>query len=133
MRERRQSLRYAVNPNVFIVFNPFPGRLGKLKDVGPKGVGFEHAAGDNDGEVVDAEVDIFIPTSESFMLRRMPCKVIYDIKIEQPSSNRTMLKRCGLEFKPLSRWHSEQLKLFLDTCVSHPLPVLQMAKELEAW
>jgi len=130
MQERRLFPRYALNADVFVVFNPYPGRLGKLKDAGHGGVGFEYAAVDNNNEPADVEVDIFIPTSGFFVLRRMPCKVVYDIEMEQATLNGIIIRRCGLEFEPLCRWHNEQLKLLLDVHVSHPLPVLQVAGEL---
>jgi hypothetical protein len=135
-RERRQSLRYALQPNVFIVFNPYPERLGKLKDVGRGGVGFEYLVTDNSildraEEVVDVKVDIFIPASNRFLFRSLPCKVVYDIKIEQPTLSGIQTRRCGLKFDQLSQRHNDQLKQLIDSYASHSLPFLSVAANLK--
>ena len=112
-------------PEVFVVFNAYPDRLGKLKDVGKGGAGFEYAVIDNsvkDAKRLEVEVDIFGPASSHFVLSSVPCKVVYDIRIERPTVIGIETRRCGLRFDKLSYQHSESLKLLLDYYVSHCLP-----------
>ena len=121
--DRRQCTRYAVNGDIFLAFWPTLDRVGKLKDVSNSGAAFEYPAFDEKEEVVDVEVDIFASRPSYFMLRRVPCKVVYDIKIEQPTLVGMETRRCGLRFEHLSQQHNESLKVLLSEYVSHALPV----------
>jgi hypothetical protein len=127
--DRRQSTRYAMNSDVFLAFWPALDRVGKLKDVSSSGAAFEYPAFNEQEEVVDVEVDIFASRPSHLMLRRVPCKVVYDIKIEHPTLVGIETRRCGLRFGHLSQQHNELLKTLLSEHVSHPLPVRQTAKE----
>jgi hypothetical protein len=120
--DRRQSPRYAVKPDVFLVFRPYPQRLGRLIDVGSDGATFEYVAYEHDEGVADVEVDIFTSNPNHFLLRSVPCRVVYDIEIEKPTFNGIKTRRCGLEFAQLTDRQCERLMVLLNHYVSHALP-----------
>lgn len=120
--DRRRAPRYPLNTEVFLVFRPDFSTLGKLKDVSSGGVSFEYAVFDEHRKAVDVEVDIFASEASNFMLRRVPCTVIYDTKIEQPSLGGIETRRCGLKFEQLSYQHCELLKVLVNNFASHRLP-----------
>jgi hypothetical protein len=120
--DRRQSTRYAPKTDFFVAFWPYLDRVGKLKDVSSSGAAFEYPVLANYENVVDVEVDIFTSEPNRFLLHHMPCKVVYDIKIDQPGLSGVETRRCGLKFDQSSHQHSEKLKLLLDNYVSQPLP-----------
>ena len=119
--ERRQSPRYALNTDVFLVFRPEFTKLGKLMDVSGGGVAFEYAVFDHYEKVAAAEVDIFASEPDQFMLSRVPCRVAYDVKIEKLTLGGIETRRCGLAFEQLSQTQSELLNLLLATYGSHSL------------
>ena len=116
--ERRNSARQTLRTDVFIVFRPHFDRLGNLKDVSRTGAAFEYPVFAKYDEVVEVEVDLFTSEPSHFMLRSMPCRVVYDIKVAKPTMNGVETRRCGLKFDPLSPQHTEQLSLLLRTYVS---------------
>jgi len=121
--DRRQFTRYALKSDIFLALWPSLDRVGKLKDVSNSGAAFEYPAFDEKEEVVDVEVDIFASRPSNLMLRRVPCKVVYDIKIEQPTLIGIETRRCGLKFEHLSQQHNDSLKVLLSKYVSYALPV----------
>jgi len=62
-------------------------------------------------------VDIFV-REKNFHLSKLPCKIIYNMPLNsigktQTLANGLIRKRCGLEFKSLSKTHKKQLEAFL--------------------
>jgi hypothetical protein len=98
-------------------------RVGRLKDVSGRGVAFEYAVLNRKERLVDVEVNIFASQPDSFMLWRVPCKVVYDKKIEAPPLSSIEIRRCGLQFESLSQQQTDRLKVLLSQYVSDPLPV----------
>lgn len=130
--DHRQPPRYAVKPNVFLVCRPNPERLGRLTDVGSDGATFEYIAHDCCEFVTDVEVDIFASNPSYFLLRSVPCKVVYDIEIERPTFSGIKTRRCGLEFAQLTDRHRERLMVLLNYFVSHALPSEHKISDLVA-
>jgi hypothetical protein len=122
---RRREPRYAVKDEVFLVFRPYFDRLGKLKDVSSGGVAFEYPVFAEYSKVNEVEVDIFASEPAHIMLRNLPCRVVYDTRIDQPTVSGVETRRCGLKFEGLSLQHAEQLKLLLNHCALHPFSVGQ--------
>lgn len=120
--DRRQAPRHALNTDVFLVFRPEFNRLGKLKDVSSGGVAFEYAVFENYEKVKEAEVDIFASEASDFMLRRLPCSVVYDTTVERSSLSGVETRRCGLKFEQLSSEQTELLKILLNNFTTHQLP-----------
>jgi hypothetical protein len=121
--DRRESIRYAVNRDLYLTFWPSMDRVGRLRDVSGGGVAFEYAVLDQKEKVVDVEVNIFASRPDHFMLWRVPCQVVYERKIERPTLSSIETRRCGLRFKSLSEHQADQLNLLLTRYASGPLAV----------
>ena len=107
MNERRHHERYAVVPNLLLVFNSHPVRLGTVKDISKDGLAFEftYAASwkENSGDMKMVEI---IDYDSDFSLSEIPCKVIYGVEsdgTDMPSM------RCGLQFYNLTEEHRQKL------------------------
>ena len=124
---RRRSQRYTLNDTVFLTFRPQFDRMGRLKDISKNGVGFEYVAIDSStysGDSTKIEVDIF-SGSKDFNLSRVPCEVVYDVKISASSGTGLFEnRRCGLQFSDLSTYQVAQLGHLLNTCAAEPVPYL---------
>jgi hypothetical protein len=119
--DRRQSPRCTPNADVFIAFRPQLGRLGMLKDLSETGAAFEYAVFANYETVVDVEVDMFASNPSNFLLRRVLCRVVYDIKIAKPTLIGLETRRCGLKFEKLSDQQKDLMKDLLSNSKSEPL------------
>lgn len=119
--DRRQAPRYNPKDEVFVVFRPSFDRLGKVKDVSRGGAAFEYPVFANHKEVAEVDVDLFTSEPAPFMLRSVPCKVVYDIKLEKPTLSGIETRRCGLKFEQFSDQDVEQLEFFLSNYVSPAL------------
>ena len=120
--DRRRHIRYALKTEVFLVFRPAFDRLGTVKDVSLGGVAFEYSVFDHIRKVEETEeIDIFSSRPDHFMLRQVPCRVVYDVKLEQPSLSGIETRRCGIKFGRLSAHHRQLLKQLLASCGSRPL------------
>jgi hypothetical protein len=112
---RRQSPRYGLKADFFLRIWPYLDRVGKLKDVSSGGAAVEYPVYHQHEKVVDVEVDIFTSDPTDLLLLSVPCKVVYETRIEpQPSLDSIETRRCGLQFERLSLQHSELLKLLLN-------------------
>jgi hypothetical protein len=131
--DRRRPLRYALKHEVFVAFGPVFGKVGKLKDVSSGGVAFEYTVFDRQTIVADSEVDIFANKPDHFLLRQVPCKVVYDVKVASPSAVDVDTRRCGVKFIKLSKQHKDQLMLLIRNCASHPLPTEYPGTKPEAF
>ncbi|HID29613.1 MAG TPA: PilZ domain-containing protein [Desulfobacterales bacterium] len=114
MSERRKSGRFLAQDRAFAVLRPDFARLGKIKDISEGGLSFEYIA--HQEEEQDAsELDIFL-SEGSFHLSKMPCSIIYDIRMReghQTSAARIQRRRCGLHFGRLTQEQARQLDFFL--------------------
>jgi hypothetical protein len=120
--DRRKSVRYGLKTDVFLVFRPGFDRMGTLKNVSLGGAAFEYTVFGHYQKVDEVEVDIFASEPENFMLRQVPCRVVYDVKLDQPSLSDIETRRCGVEFENLSPQHRQVLSQLLGSYGSAPLP-----------
>ena len=121
--DRRQSVRYAVNRDLYLTFGPSVDIVGRIMDVSGGGMAVEYTLFDNRERLVDTDVSIFAAQPDRFMLCQVPCKVVYDTKIAKPTLSGIESRRCGLKFESLSKQQTDQLQVLLSQYVSHPLPV----------
>jgi hypothetical protein len=120
--DRRQAPRYALKSDFYLAFWPHLDRVGKVKDVSRRGAAFEYPAYDEYEALVDVEVDIFTSEPSHFLLLHVPCRVVYDIGLDQSTQKDVATRRCGLRFDRLSPKHSQRLKLLLGNFASHQVP-----------
>jgi hypothetical protein len=113
--ERRKFTRFLAQDTAFAILRPHFTKLGKIKDISGGGlasqyISYEGQKGDSLG------IDIFL-SGDSFYLAKIPCKIRYDIKIAeryQTSTDRTEMRRCGLQFGELTEEQAAQLEFFLE-------------------
>jgi hypothetical protein len=120
--DRRKALRYALKTDLFLVFRPDFDRLGALKDVSLGGAAFEYPVFGHYEKVDEVEVDIFASGLDHFMVHNVPCRVVYDIKMERSSLSGIETRRCGLKFEHLSPHHRQLIEQLLGNYGTRPLP-----------
>jgi len=107
--ENRRYQRYAIKGDILITSRPLFHTVGKLRDISYGGVGFEYVANSENARLETVEVDMLF--RKQFQLRRIPCRVAYDISVEQPPAGGVGTRRCGLEFRKLSDQQASLLSL----------------------
>jgi hypothetical protein len=116
--EQRKHSRFLPVDNAFAALGRSFAKVGKIKDISLGGLSIEYIAGEGDKHD-DSLVDIFL-TGDLFHLYSIPCRVVSDIDLHIPHVNDMYLtllttKRCGIQFRELSKDDEYQLKLFIDT------------------
>ena len=112
--ERRKFRRFLAQDRAFAVLRPDFTRLGKINDISEGGLSFEYIAYQED-EQDASEMDIFL-SEGGFHLSKMPCTIIYDIRMRlehQTFTARIQSRRCGLHFGSLTSEQASQLEFFL--------------------
>ena len=112
--DRRRYARHEVKNTIFVAFRPHFDKVGKVKNISCGGLCLEYSKyNDDDGIGSTIEVDIF-SQGKDFYLPRVPCKIIYDTRIQHyPSFIGMETKRCGLEFLDLNERQVAQIEFFL--------------------
>ena len=112
--ERRKFGRFLAQDRAFAVLRPDFARLGKIKDISEGGLSFEYVAYQEE-EQDASELDIFL-SEGGFHLSKMPCSIIYDIRMREKYevSARIQRRRCGLRFGRLTKAQARQLDFFLE-------------------
>jgi hypothetical protein len=111
--DHRRNRRYAIKGDVFIGSRPLFHTVGSLRDISNGGVGFEYVSDSQNGPPETVEVDIFC--GKQIRLSRVPCRVAYDIGVDQPYSGGVGARRCGLEFGRLSDQQAALLSLIVNS------------------
>ena len=114
--EHRKHVRLWPQPNTFAAVGKNYSRVGKVRDISLDGLSFEYLYGESI-ENNSSQVDIFL-VGNIFHLYNVPCRMVYDVQIHVPhvkSHYKKLLttKRCGIEFKEISKDDFAQLSLFL--------------------
>jgi len=111
-KDRRRFERYAIEDSVFVTFRPDFEKVGKITDISSDGLAFEYAAYSRHESAEEVVVDIFCH-AVGFYVSRIPCKVIYDVKVEgYPSFCGIETRRCALQFGELDEYQIAQLEFF---------------------
>ncbi len=108
--ERRKFRRLLPQELTFAALRPHFNRLGKVKDISKGGLAFEYILSET--QYVDSsEIDVFV-SSDRFYLRRIPSKIVYDIKMVEEYQS---LERrwCGVQFGDLTEEQADKLDSFL--------------------
>ncbi len=114
--ERRRYPRVSVGDDVFIALSNGSNRIGRVRDLSPGGLSFEHIyeaitdSGNLGKDLLLWFNDIRLP--------KMTCKIVYDIPLpNRPEYGlliiQLMTRRCGVQFESLTEEQAEQLSSFL--------------------
>ncbi len=121
--EQRKYIRVSVQDNAFAALRDGFKKIGKVNDISKKGLAFSYLTdGIKAGSDRDySEVDIFLSWN-SFYLKKVPCKIVYDIQDPKSDKDQSIMTcRCGLHFGELIKSQSELLELFLKIYTIGPL------------
>jgi hypothetical protein len=117
MLDRRKNMRSRTSENAYAALGRQYCKVGKIKDISEKGLSFEYIVGEGSSEEAE-EVDIFLARDGIFHLQHVRCKVIYQLDVFRPEVsndyvNLLTIKRCGLQFEPLSDEELSKLQAFI--------------------
>jgi len=115
--DQRTRQRYIPCNNAFISLGSAFTCVGSIRDISLSGAAFEYLAVRDVPPFSGESVDIFI-CGTYMHITNMPCRIVYEAPIDEQDSpgllEGTMVrKRCGIEFKPATEQHREQLEAFL--------------------
>jgi hypothetical protein len=116
--EKRKGERFLVGDEVIAALRNEASRVGRVKDISTGGLSFEHIY-DEDLNTEASEWDVSLWVKE-FSLLDIPCRVVYDIPIEEPPeydylSIHFKTRRCGIKFETLTKNQRAQFDFFLKT------------------
>ena len=114
--EQRKHDRFIPTENAYAALGRKYAKVGKIKDISKNGLAFEYIAGEEFNNNA-SEIDIFLIGTE-FHLYKVPCKMIYNIDAYVPKINNRLVKlfttkRCGLQFKNLTKDFRTLLEFFI--------------------
>jgi len=114
---KRTQPRYAPGNNAFISLGYAFTCVGSINDISMSGAAFEYFSHAQSQPPGGDTVDIFI-CGTYMHIADMPCRVVYEQPVAGEHTDAlpdgSMLrKRCGIEFKPATPRHREQLETFV--------------------
>ena len=116
--ERRKTVRFLPRTEAYVALRPDFTKLGRLMNISRGGLAFRYIAtkGHSQGST---HLDLFT-SNDGFHLSRIPCRVIYDIRLSEKHRFSTSLerRRCGLEFGEITQVQATQLELYLKNHVA---------------
>lgn len=123
--EQRRHDRFITKENAFAALGLKYTRVGKIKDISLGGLAFEYIT-EEEFNTDLSEIDIFLVGTE-FHLYKVPCKMIYNIDVHLPQINNRLIKifttkRCGVQFKKLTKDLMALIKFFLRYHTIGPAP-----------
>jgi len=116
--ERRKTVRFLPRTEAYVALRPDFTKLGRLINISRGGLAFRYIAHQRQ-EQTPTHLDLFIG-NDTFYLSRIPCRVIYDIRLSEKQRFSTALehRRCGLEFGEATEVQATQLELYLKNHVA---------------
>ncbi len=115
--DQRAHERYRPCRNAFISLGSGFTCVGSILDISMRGAAFEYLDYKDAQAFRGGSVDIFICGTYMHIVN-MPCLIVYEQPLPAYSDDElpdgTMVrKRCGIEFRPATVQHREQLEVFL--------------------
>ncbi len=96
---------------VYLVYRPYFDVLGQVKDISDNGIGFQYVNFYNHTRMKHIYIDIFSGET-NLQLRRVKCKVVFDIRTIEPTSS-LEIRRCGMQFVKLSEREAAVLDYYI--------------------
>ncbi len=108
--ERREFIRYQIKPHTIFLYSNYSPVNGWVKDISNGGIAFEYIP--IDGCEPKPEIRLIL-TGDTFpfYLPDIPCKTIYDIKVNKNGRpfKGTGTQRCGVQYEKLDPEIQEKL------------------------
>jgi len=114
---QRAQPRYSPCHHAFISLGSSFTCVGSIRDISLSGAAFEYLAYRDSQPFSGESVDIFV-CGTYMHIADMPCRVVYERPLADENDcalpEGTMVrKRCGIEFRPSTAQHREQLEIFI--------------------
>ncbi|ABK18022.1 PilZ domain-containing protein [Syntrophobacter fumaroxidans] len=89
-------------------------KLGEILDISLGGLAMRYVGF---GEQPDGpiEVELFGSSGEVVRLGRFPCRIVYDFELADESWGILKVRRCGIQFRELSKQQLAQIQTFIDS------------------
>jgi hypothetical protein len=89
--ERRKEKRYRVAGGAYAVMGEKPNRLGQIDNISSSGLAFKYLANEANSDGAQL-MDVFI-SNETFHMKDIPIKTIYDVELAKEDPCSTVLLR----------------------------------------
>jgi len=111
-------VRFLPQDEAYVALRPDFTKLGRLINISRGGLAFHYLAHQRQ-EQAPTHLDLFT-SNDGFHLSRIPCKVIYDIRLSEKQRFSTSLerRRCGLEFGEITEAQVTQLESYIKNHVA---------------
>ena len=118
MSDRRRHRRIQVGDGAFVSLGT-PGRkLWHILDISPGGLAFRYM---QDAATPKGSSELEIVTRDtSFSLDHLHFRIVSDTEVKSKTGSPPNLRRCGVEFMPLTTLQTSQLDLFMGRYCSGP-------------
>lgn len=113
--EHRVHQRFIPPESAYVVFRPDFNRVGRIKDIGLGGLGFEFVVGEKLDKSEINHVDILL-TGEDLYLQDISCRIVWESEIT-PSTGEPeafFSGSCGLEFQNVTLAQQAQLERLIE-------------------
>jgi hypothetical protein len=109
--EHRKHKRFQVPGAAFVGFGPHANKVGQIVDVSMGGLAYRYVGSEDSSE--GSHLDIFV-TDHDFYMGAIPFKTVCDLQIvDRVSASPMTMRRCGVQFRKLSRKQNSQLEHFI--------------------
>jgi hypothetical protein len=114
--EMRKYRRHRTNGSALVAFftptHEFLS-LGQVLDISLGGLAVQYIALDEQTKG-STHLEIFGTVYSNIHIRKLRCKVIYDIELTSESSGMLKMRRCGLKFGDLDKSQVAEIKSFIE-------------------
>jgi len=113
--EKRKFTRFKGKEGAFAAFMRSNDlmNVGQIQDISIGGLSFQYASTNEDIKG-RSEIKIFGSNGRSIHLDKVPCRIVYDLKVAESSLEQITTRCCGVEFENPSVKHSSMLQEFID-------------------
>ena len=113
--ESRRHLRFQIKKGAFAAFFPADKNecvmLGEIVDISEGGFGICYI--DIEKRYPELLQTSIYGLENAGFVDKMPCKIVYKMVVPANARGVLNVRRCGIQFKELSKHHIEQLKQFI--------------------
>ncbi len=109
--ERRKHKRFKVQNDTFVMLRSNDTKVGPIIDVSMDGLGF-HYVGSKKPIGESAKLSI-LPAEDSSYLYKIPCRAVWDRKVNENHFSSISMRRCGVQFGELTPYQKAQLEQFI--------------------
>jgi hypothetical protein len=113
--EERAYERYTPPESAYVVFRPDFNRVGRIKDIGKGGLGFEFVVGEKVDISETNHIDILL-TSEDMYLQDISCRIVWESETTPNTGEPEVFfsGSCGLQFQNMTVAQQVQLERLIE-------------------